>query len=381
MAKRRRVRTDGRPRLDRPKIDGKRSDAWYIVWSEGGRSQRRSTGTTDRRVAEARLTRWLAAQAKPEETHTVNDALDHYITYLEMKGAKTIANVKSALKPIRVTFGALPPNEIYPSLLREYGAMRKRQPRLAGTPGKVGDRSVSVELAYLRAALKQAKRDGLITTGIPDIVLPKNAGVRRRKRFLTDAEIAKLLLAVKSDDTEPHLRLMVTLALMTAQRGVAIRSLEWKHVDWDSGVVWFSQTDPDPAANKSRQDMPLTPALRRVLAAAHEVARTGWVIEWRDGPVTSVKKGFAALVKRAGLANVTFHDLRRTVATQGLRRGHGFDVVAALLGDDVAVVRAHYAHVDPALLASVMPTLEGPDSSDKAQSALTDERDAAEGAA
>ena len=27
----------------------------------------------------------------------------------------------------------------------------------------------------------------------------------------------------------------------------------------------------------------------------------------------------------------------------------------------ISVVRAHYAHVDPALLANVMPTLEAPD--------------------
>lgn len=305
--------------------------------------------------------RWLAAQAKPAETHTANAAIDHYIEYLEAKNAKTIPNIKSALKPIRAKFGALPPNEIYPSLIRDYKTERRTQQRRGGKPGMVGDRAISIELAYLRAALKQAKRDGILTQELPDIVLPRNAGVRRRKRFLSDAELAKLMVALRADDTEPHLRLMVTLALMTAQRGVAIRTLKWEHVDWDGAVVWFSATDPDPSSNKMRQDMPLTAALRRVLADAFEVARTEWVIEWRDGPVGSVKKGFAALVKRAGLRDVTFHDLRRTVATQGLRRGHGFDVVAALLGDDVGVVRAHYAHVDPALLANVMPTLEGPD--------------------
>jgi len=361
MAKRRRVRTDGSPRLDRPTIDGKRSANWYIVWSEGGRSRRRSTGTPDRRSAEQRLSRWLAADAKPKETHTVDEALDHYLVYLETKGVKHMKNVVSALRPIRATFGALPPNEIYPALIRDYRTNRQSQERRGGKPGLVGPRAVSVELAYLRAALKQAKRDGILTTALPDIVLPRNAGVRRRKRFLSDAEMSKLMTALQADDTEPHIRLMVTLALMTAQRGVAIRSLRWEHVDWDGQVVWFSATDPDPASNKQRQDMPLTPALRRVLEAARDVARTEWVIEWRDGPVLSVKKGFAALVKRAGLKDVTFHDLRRTVATQGLRRGHGFDVIAALLGDDVSVVRAHYAHVDPTLLAEVMPTLEGPE--------------------
>lgn len=296
----------------------------------------------------------------------MNQALDHYEAYPRDKGAKRVKDAVSALRPIREAFGELRPSDIHPTLLRNYIAKRKATPRKAGKkvdgkPLNVGPRAISVELAYLRAALKQGKKDKLIVGELPDITLPKNAGVRRRKRFLTDAEIGKLLDALRSDDTDPHIKLAVTLALMTAQRGIAIRSLKWEHVDFARQVVWFSQTDPDPAANKMRPDMPLTPALRGLLEQAQEVAQSEWVIEWRAGPVVSIKKGFAALVKRAGLEDVTFHDLRRTVATQGLRRGHGFDMVAALLGDDVAVVRAHYAHVEPTMLASIMPTLEAPD--------------------
>lgn len=358
MAKRRRVRTDGSPRLDRPHIDGKKAENWYIVWSTGGRSQRRSTGTADRELAQQRLTRWLAAQARPKDAVTVNAVVDAYIESLRHKGAKTIPSIESALRPVRAHFGPLPPDEVTPAYVRKYATERRAQPRRAGAKeGSVSDRAISIELAYLRAALRFGEFEEMIARA-PKIKLMKNAGIRRRKRFLTEDEIARLVAATNDPATDPHLRLIVTLALMTAQRGVAIRALKWEHVDWRAGVIWFSRTDPDPAANKSRQDIPLTESLRHVLERARKVARTPWVIEWRDGPVQSVKKGFAALVKRAGLADVTFHDLRRTVASQGLRRGHSFSRVAALLGDDERVVREHYAHVSPIFLAEVMPSLE-----------------------
>lgn len=363
MGKRRRLRTDGSPRLDRPTINGEKSEVWYIVWSDG-RSQKRSTGTADRALAEQRLTRWLASRAKPVDVNTINGVLDNYVDACRDRGVKTLDKTISALRPIREYFGALPPSEANPAYQRKYTAWRKAQPRRRGNQivegPPVSDRAIAVELAFLRAALSHAEDEEIISRA-PKVKLPRGAGVRRRKRFLSEHELAALIAATEADETTWHMKLIVKLALMTAQRGVAIRSLRWEHVDWKSRVVWFSQTDPNPAGNKNRQDIPLTQSLERILAPAREIARTDWVIEYRDRPVASTKKGFRALVRRAGLVNVRFHDLRRTVASHGLMRGHSLTKIAALLGDNESIVREHYAHVNPLFLTEVMPTLEGPD--------------------
>lgn len=65
----------------------------------------------------------------------------------------------------------------------------------------------------------------------------------------------------------------------------------------------------------------MVPPLRERLEEIQKVARTPYVIEYRDKPVGDLKTGFAALVKRAGLEDVHIHDLRRTAATLALQAG------------------------------------------------------------
>lgn len=369
MAKRSRLRTDGSPRLERPRIQGKRSEVYYVVWSEKGRSKRQSTGTADEVEARNYLTRFNARRARPKDAKTVNDCIDHYLQVKRETGAKTVTQIECVLSLPRERFGALSPSEITPAYQRKYSADRLSGKLTKPGRGKVGPRSVAMELAYLRAALNLAVDEEIIAKA-PKFKLPKNAGIRRRKRFLTAEETAKLLAAVRDERTLPHIKLFVTLALLTAQRGIAIRELQWEHVDFDAGVIWFSRTDPDPAANKNRQDVPMTATLRRLLLAARQAARTPYVIEYRDNclaaakgkpeprPLKSVKKGVKALFARAGLENVNVHDLRRTTATAGLAKGQSLEGMAYLLGDDPEVVRAHYAHVAPALLLATMEAVD-----------------------
>ena len=54
-------------RLDRPIINGKRSDVWYVCWTEARRSRRQSTGATDKVEARRYLARLSAIQDAPPE--------------------------------------------------------------------------------------------------------------------------------------------------------------------------------------------------------------------------------------------------------------------------------------------------------------------------
>lgn len=289
--------------------------------------------------------------ATPKSAKTVGECLDYYLAIQKRLGKKTVNQMHTALRFMKSEYGGLEPLQITPPLMRDY-LLKRKAGELGDRP--VSDRAASLELAYLRAALRLAQHDGKIALA-PRIILPRNAGVRRRKRFLSVGEAKKLMVAVKDPATAFHIRVFVELALLTAQRGVAIRELKWEHVDFEAGVIWFSKTDPNPANNKKRPDMPLTPPLLRALMPARAVAKTDWVIEYRERPVKSVKTGFAAVVRRAGLKGVGIHDLRRTVATLLLHGGADVREVAMMLGDDERIVRAHYAHVTPKLLeATVM---------------------------
>lgn len=368
MAKRRSVRTDGRPRLEY----SREREVWEIKFNvriagadgkDKTRSKRLSTGTADKVKAETAFAKWKAARSRAPSNITVEKILDAYVQVKQEDGKDTEA-LESALVPIRPHFGKLAPEEITPAVVREYTrdrrkAKKRRGVRGGGTvegKGTVSDRAISVELAYLRAALKWGAAEKWYEEA-PFIKLPPGAGVNVRTRSLTRDEVRQLLDATKHPDTAPHIRTFVLLALSTAQRGVAIRNLKWSQVDFDGNTIWFSKTGG--SNNKRRANVPMVPPLRERLEEIQKVARTPYVIEYRDKKVDDLKTGFAALVKRAGLEDVHIHDLRRTAATLALQAGRSFSEVAAMLKQNVEVTQAHYAHASPGYLLAVAQSIMG----------------------
>lgn len=181
-------------------------------------------------------------------------------------------------------------------------------------------------------------------------------GGEARKRFLTREEWSRIWAQAQTADTAPHVRLTALLAIHTAQRMRAVLSLRWEMIDFDRGLVWFP---PGLTRYKSNVTVPMTATIRRELEEAREFARTDWVIEYQDGPVSTVRQAFNRLCERAKVTDVTLHDLRRTAASWALMAGASFSEVAALLGDDVKVVQKHYAHFSPSHLRSVVDRIEG----------------------
>lgn len=358
MAKRRRLRTDGSPRLAAP---DKRNAHWRIVWSEAGRSKRLSTGTADEALARRFFAQWQAAQARPPETFSVNDVCDAYYADRLAKPVLRPENIAQRLKPIRAFFGHGPASTVTRERVRAYIAKRRKD-EIGAAPGartarkgRVQDATVDTELRALRAALKWAERGNWFGVNGRAPHVETVGGGHARQRYLMPAEVEKLVAALQSPDTYPHTRTIVMIALMTAQRGGAIKELKWEHIDFDRNIIWFP---PGRSRLKNRVNTPMQPALAAHLRQAREAALSECVVEWRAGPVASVRKSFAALVKRAGLKDVTFHDLRRTAASLAVQRGASFAEVAALLGDDEAVVRRHYAMFDPQFLSGILTRID-----------------------
>ena len=120
------------------------------------------------------------------------------------------------------------------------------------------------------------------------------------------------------------------------------------HVDLERGV--FYRRAAGRRETKKRQPPVKLPS--RLLAHLRRWVRVGAarraVVEWNRQPVKSVRKGFEAAVRAAGLGpEVTPHILRHTCATWLMQRGVDLWDAAGFLGMTVQQLEATYGHHHP----------------------------------
>jgi integrase len=252
---------------------------------------------------------------------------------------------------------------------RAYVEHRTAQAWRAAKPAKTGraPRMVTAsaarrELEDLRAAINHHRREGLCSE-IVSVALPPRAD--SRDRWLTRSEAARLLWAawrakqvMRDKDTRRavgrHVARFILVALYTGTRSSAIcgaalmPTVGRSHVDLDQGV--FYRRAIGRRQTKKRQPPVKLPA--RLLAHMRRWARRGLsrkaVIEWNGKPIKSVRKGFEAAVRAAGLgAEVTPHILRHTCATWLMQKGVNLWDAAGFLGMTVQQLEQGYGHHHP----------------------------------
>ena len=316
-------------RLARPVINGKPSKKWYVLWREGGRERRRSTGETDRYAAEGWLARFLAVKNAPPDTFDVNWILDRYEEDRAKK--KSIDRIKSHLKAVRSAVGASSPALLSADSIRGH-ADRWRS-------GGLADGTIRTRLLLLRAALGWAEKMNYIDRA-PFIPAPPPG--EARNRHLTRDEFKRLYMAAE----EPHIKTFLALGVMTGLRNGAILSLRWHQIDAEKRFI----RPTGGSANKKRADIRIGPDLMLALGTAWWMRDGPYVVQWRGQQVKSVKTGFRAAVRRSGIDPVTIHDLRRTCAVWQAEKGVPINQIAEWLGDSVAVTAKHYARYSPDFL-------------------------------
>lgn len=328
-------------RLERPLINGKRG-VWYVVWTDGRRSHRVSSKTTDKLRAQSFLAQFAAIQDAPPEEFTVNDLCDAYLkTREEDPNVAYPKAIRNSLNHIKQHFGGLPPSMVSRATVRTYITQRRKL---------VTDATISKELRFLRQALKFGKREGWMSEE-PHVEIPGEG--EARERFLTREEFARLYFHA----SPLHLRVFLALAISTAQRGKHILALTWDRVDFEAGLVRYRKANP--RSKKRTATVPMSHSLRAILETARKAAQGPYVVEWEGKPVKSVRTAYERACRLAGLDDAHRHDLRRTAASWAVQAGVSFDEVAAMLGDTVETTRKHYAMWAPDYLSGAVNAIGG----------------------
>ncbi len=181
--------------------------------------------------------------------------------------------------------------------------------------------TVNRHLAVVRAILLMARDEWQWIDNVPKVRLL--SGEMERDRWLTHQE-AECLIA----ECPPHLAAMVKFALATGCRASEITNLEWNRVDLDRHTAWLNHTK-----NGTPRGLPLNQTAIAVLESL-EGQHPRYCFTYRGEQIkrSHSNKAWYAALKRAGLEDFRFHDLRHTWASWHRQAGTSCDELKELGG-------------------------------------------------
>ena len=212
-----------------------------------------------------------------------------------------------------------------------------------------GVSTVNRYLTVFRAVLNVARDEWGWIDACPKI---KRMEEPKRVRYIEKEEAQRLLA-----ELPPHLKDKVIFALSTGLRDANVRELEWEEVDLINRMVTIPPTKHKSGAKTGLPlSIPLNDTAWEVLSKKYleKTRNEKWVFVYGGKPVHRSGTGsFREALKRAGIDNFRWHDLRHTWASWHIKKGTHTAAVRELGGwsDDRMVQR--YAHLSTEHLRSV----------------------------
>ncbi len=161
----------------------------------------------------------------------------------------------------------------------------------------------------------------------------------RRLRFLSQEECQKLM-----ESCDKHLLPIVVTALNTGMRKGEVLSLKWDNVDMKHGFILLDRTK-----NGERREIPINETLREVFQSLPRRLDGKFVFyDPKTGsPYQDIKHSFGSALRRAGIQDFHFHDMRHTFASHLVMQGVDITTVKELLGHKTLTMTLRYAHLAP----------------------------------
>jgi integrase len=169
-------------------------------------------------------------------------------------------------------------------------------------------------------------------------------------RFLSKEECHDLLNAC-----DEHLRQTVSVAMNTGMRKGEILNLRWDNVDLKHGFILLEITK-----NSERREIPINMSLRNTLQNLPRRIDGGhiFVNPKKGKPYRDIRRSFPSALKKLGIQDFRFHDLRHTFASQLVMAGVDITTVKELLGHKSLAMTMRYSHLSPSHKARAVELLD-----------------------
>ncbi len=293
------------------------SASWWInATLPNGQRIRQSAGTENREDAQALLAK-LKLDAyrghhfgiKPQRSWQ-----EAVIRYLELKRSlRSFADLQRICRLLDPYLGAAMLNQINGDMIW----------RIVQGELKKGNKPATVNryLATTRSVLRMARDEWQWLDTIPKIRLLR--GEIERDRWLTRAEADRLIAC-----SAKHLAALVRYALATGCRAAEITGLEWERVDLARNTAWLNQTK-----NGTPRGVPLNVDAVQVLREQiGKHPRFCFTYEGQPLRADVTNTAWHSALRRAGIKDFRFHDLRHTWASWHRQAGTSCDELKDLGG-------------------------------------------------
>ncbi|OVE78510.1 hypothetical protein BVY01_05225 [bacterium I07] len=312
------------------------SDIFYVTYVFHGKRCRKSTKTSDRKLAElflkdleVRIARDnLGFSEMNRKEVRLSAFIKDYLNHSEAEKAdKTFEIDTRALKGFRDLHGDLHLSKVNLKHGEDFRIKRMQ---------KVKPVSVNMEIRQLKAAFEKAVKWSYIERNpFKDLkqCKVKNSNI---PKFLSKGEVRKLLDVIEDEQFKAYVQFL----LYTGCRRSEALNLTWQEIDMDKGLVTFQVTK----TGKSRT-IPFNETLKTVLNQLDRISNRPF--NFRKDFVTHKFKKY---LRRTGINNcesLKLHSLRHTFASHLVMSGVDLLTVSKLLGHCNVSMTEIYAHLMP----------------------------------
>lgn len=201
---------------------------------------------------------------------------------------------------------------------------------------QVSNGTVIRELAYLSSIINHARREWGINTSNPVLHVRKPVSPAGRTRILSRDETLRLLKSLEPTGRQNvWTRPVVQLALETAMRRSELLRLRWVDIDLVNATAFLADTK-----NGTPRAVPLsTTALGVLRSLPRSICGSVFPLKY-----FTLDAAFKRAVRKTGLVDFHFHDLRHTAITAMAKKLPNLIELSAVTGHKSLAMLKRYYH-------------------------------------
>ena len=308
----------------------KRNDRWFVRVRKHGQPSQSKTFTVKQDAQ-----RWALMKERQidqglvgcvDKSVTLGDLLKRYlkeVTPHKKSRDKETWRIKALLKRSISGVGL---NNLTSTIISNY-----KNSRLVD-----GARTTRYDLALIRHCLEFARLEWgyYLPTNPVDLVSKPRLNKPRDRRVVKD-DINALMHALRHTKVT-YLKPLILIAIETGLRQGELIKLKWNDVDLDSRLLKVKDT-------KNGEDR-VVPLSNKSLSILQSLPRLGEAVF--NASHSSLQNAWKRLIKRSGLNNLHFHDLRHEAISRFIERGLTIPEAASISGHKAQSMLLRYAHPD-----------------------------------